>query len=189
MSLDFLKGLGARARSRSRARLARRFATSEDGATAVEFALVALPFLGLLFAIIETGLVFFAGQVLETATADSARLIMTGQAQTQGFDQGRFKQEVCNRTYGLLNCSGDLYVDVQKFSSFTSVNLPNPIDQNGNLVNNFGFQPGTAGDIVVVRVLYAWPIFVSQLGYNLANMSGSKRLLVATAAFRNEPYQ
>lgn len=45
------------------------------------------PFLALLFAIMETGLIFFTGQALETAVADSARLIMTGQAQTQGFDQ------------------------------------------------------------------------------------------------------
>ncbi len=186
MLLDSWKRLKSFGRSRGELW---RLASCEDGGTAVEFSLVAVPFLGLLFAILETGLVFFAGQVLETAAADSARLIRTGQAQTQGFDQARFRQEVCNRTYGLVQCSGPLYVDVQKFGSFTSINLPNPIDQNGNLVNNFVYQPGTAGDIVVVRVLYEWPIFVAKLGYNLANMSGSKRLLVATAAFRNEPYQ
>ena len=36
-----------------------------------------------------TAIVFFAGQALETAAADSARLIMTGQAQTQGFSQAQ----------------------------------------------------------------------------------------------------
>ena len=65
----------------------RRFRQREDGAAAVEFALIATPFLALTFAIMETAGVFFAGQALETATADSARLIMTGQAQTQGFTQ------------------------------------------------------------------------------------------------------
>ena len=29
----------------------------------------------------------------------------------------------------------------------------------------------------------------SLLGFNLADMSGGKRLIIATAAFRNEPYQ
>ena len=72
----------------------------QDGAAAVEFALVAAPFLALVFAIMETAMVFFAGQALETAAADSARLIMTGQAQTQGFDQAKFKQEVCARSTG-----------------------------------------------------------------------------------------
>lgn len=154
----------------------------------VEFAMVAVPFLALLFAIIETALVFFASQVLETAVADSARLIMTGQAQTQGFDQNQFKQQVCNRAASLFNCN-NIYVDVQKYNNFASVNLAKPIDQNGNLINNFGYQPGSAGDIVVVRILYQWPVLVTQLGFSLANMSNSKRLLIATAAFRNEPFQ
>jgi hypothetical protein len=50
------------------------------------------------------------------------------------------------------------------------------------------YNPGGHGDIVVVRLFYAWPLFVTGLGYNISNLSGSKRLLVATAAFRNEPF-
>src|SRR5712692_11914383 len=69
---------------------ARRLLCREDGAAAVEFALVAAPFLALIFAIIETALVFFAGQYLETVVADSSRLIMTGQVQTQGLGQSQF---------------------------------------------------------------------------------------------------
>src|SRR5205823_6460467 len=64
----------------------RRFARRQDGGSAVEFGLIAAPFLALTFAIMETAVIFFSGQALETAVADSARLIMTGQAQTQGFD-------------------------------------------------------------------------------------------------------
>ena len=59
----------------------RRLRRDRQGSAAVEFALVAPMFFGLLFAIIETAMVFFAGQVLETVTQDSARTIMTGQAQ------------------------------------------------------------------------------------------------------------
>ena len=47
--------------------IVRRFIRQQDGATAVEFAMVAAPFLAMMFAIIETALVFFAGQALETA--------------------------------------------------------------------------------------------------------------------------
>ena len=65
--------------------LLRRFARQQGGAAAVEFGLVAAPFLALVFAIMETAIVFFSGQALETAVADASRLIMTGQAQTQGF--------------------------------------------------------------------------------------------------------
>jgi Flp pilus assembly protein TadG len=168
----------------------RRLIRRQDGAAAIEFGLVAAPFLALVFAIMETALVFFAGQTLETAAADSARLIMTGQAQLQGFDQAKFKQEVCARIYGLFSCNTGLYVDVKKYDSFASIDTSKPIDANGNLkTGDFGYQPGGPGDIVVVRLMYQWPVYVSLLGLNLSDMSAGKRLLVSTLAFRNEPYQ
>jgi Flp pilus assembly protein TadG len=169
---------------------ARRLLRQQDGAAAVEFAMVAAPFLAMVFAIIETAVVFFAGQTLETAASDSARLIMTGQAQTQGFDQAAFKNAVCAKIYGLFNCQAGLSIDVKTYTSFATINNSQlPLDANGNLqTQNFGYQPGGPGDIVVVRLLYQWPVYVSLLGLNLSDMSGGKRLLMSTVAFRNEPY-
>jgi Flp pilus assembly protein TadG len=166
-----------------------RLVRQQDGAAAVEFGLVAAPFLALLFAIMETALVFFAGQTLETAVADSARLIMTGQAQTQGFDATAFKNAVCGKIYGLFDCQSGLYVDVQSFSAFSSVSNGNtsPVS-NGNFTPPNNYSPGGPGDIVLVRLFYQWPVYVSLLGLNLSNMSGNNRLLTATAVFRNEPY-
>ncbi len=162
----------------------RRLVRKEDGSAAVEFGMVAAPFLLMVFAIMETAIVFFAGQALETAVADSARLIMTGQAQSQGFNQGSFKNAVCAKVYGLFNCASGMYVDVKTYSNFSSVDLSPPRDSSGQFQNNMSYTPGGPGDIVVVRLFYQWPIYVSLL----QNMSGNKRLLVATSAFRNEPY-
>ena len=167
----------------------RRFARREDGAAAVEFAIVAAPFLALMFAIMETALVFFASQTLETAVADSARLIMTGQAQQSSFTQAQFKSAVCAKILGLFDCVNGIKIDVKTYSNFSAVSSAKPFDANGNLLNNFGYTPGAPGDIVVVRLMYEWPIYVSLLGFNLADMAGGKRLIIATAAFRNEPYQ
>src|SRR3954464_11708332 len=105
----------------------RRFACGEEGVAAVEFGIVAAPFLALLFAIMETALVFFAGQVLETAVADSARMIMTGQAQALGWDDVKFKADACKRTNGLFNCP-DLQIDVKAYSGgFSSVGNAKPV--------------------------------------------------------------
>jgi Flp pilus assembly protein TadG len=168
----------------------RRFVRRQDGAVAVEFGLILLPFLALMFGIMETALVFFADQTLETAVADSARLIMTGQAQTQNLTAATFKNAVCARIYGLFNCQAGVYVNVTTYSSFGSITYTPPIDTNGNLkTTSFVYQPGGPGDIVVVQLFYQWPIYVSLMNLsNLSNMSGNNRLLVATAAFRNEPY-
>jgi Flp pilus assembly protein TadG len=132
--------------------------------------------------------VFFAGQVLESAASDSARLIMTGQAQTQGLTQATFKSQVCAKIFGLFDCANGVYVDVEKFSTFNDVSLASPLDASGKIDSSkFQYTPGGPGDIVVVRLVYQWPVFVSMLG--LSNMANSNRLMMATAAFRNEPYQ
>ena len=164
-----------------------RFRRNQSGATAVEFALVATPFFALMFAIIETALLFFADQTLDTAVSTAARLIRTGEAQQQGLGSADFKTSICNQMPGLLDCT-KLKLDVRKYATFGDIVLGVPLDNNKNLVNNFTYQPGAAGDIVVVRFMYPWPIYASLFGAGLANMSGNQRLLVATAAFRNEPF-
>src|SRR4029078_11928527 len=98
----------------------KRFTRAQEGAAAVEFALIAAPFLALLFAIIETALVFFAGQTLEYAVTQSGRLIMTGQADAGSFNQTTFKDQVCARIVALFDCANNLYVNVQKYSTFAS---------------------------------------------------------------------
>jgi Flp pilus assembly protein TadG len=165
----------------------RRFRRNRGGSAAVEFALVAPVFFALLFAIIETALVFFAGQVLETIAQDSARQILTGQAQTAGMTQADFKALVCSKIPALFTC-GNVYVDVQSYPAFTNVNIASQIDGGKNFIPNMQYCPGQAGDIVVMRLFYKWQLFVTGLGYNISNLTGSQRLLSATVAFRNEPF-
>ena len=166
----------------------RRFRRNRRGSAAVEFALVAPLFFGLLFAIIELAMVFFASQVLETATQDSARVIMTGQAQNASFTQAQFKNLVCSKLTIMFDCVNGVSIDVQSYTAFGSVNVADPIDASKNFVPPNNYLPGNPGDVVVVRLFYKWPLYVTGLGFNIANISGSKRLLTATAAFQNEPY-
>ena len=78
------------------------FIRDSKGATAVEFGLIAAPFLAILAALIQTFLLFFAQSQLENAVRASARQILTGQVQTQdaGLSQtaalAAFHQTVCN---------------------------------------------------------------------------------------------
>lgn len=190
MNIPSRKAVALRAARILRLRIVRRFLKKDDGSAAIEFGFVAAPFLALVFAIMETGLVFFAGQTLETAAADSARLIMTGQAQTQGFNEAKFKEEVCKRVTGLFNCAADLKVDVRTYSSFSNIDSTKPeIDPlTGAIKGSFTYNAGGPGDVVVVKLMYAFPVYASLLGFNLAD-TANKRLLMATSAFRNEPYQ
>lgn len=166
----------------------RRFRRNRRGSAAVEFALVAPIFFGLLFAIMELAMVFFASQVLETVVQDSARMIMTGQAQTASYTQAQFKNLVCSKITVMFDCVNGISIDVKSYSAFASVNVADPIDNTKQFVPPNNYLPGGPGDIVVVRLFYKWPLFVTGLGFNVANLSTKERLLTATAAFQNEPY-
>src|SRR6476620_11292241 len=144
-------------------RLVRRFVRQQDGSAAVEFSMVAIPFLGLTFAILETALVFFAGQTLETAVTDSARLIMTGQAQDKAWTKDDFKTEVCSRIHGLFDCTGGVYVDVKTFDNFASINNDLPVTDGKIDESKLNFSPGAPGQIEVVTLYYQWPVYVSLL--------------------------
>jgi Flp pilus assembly protein TadG len=171
-----------------KANILRRFRRNRRGSAAVEFALVAPVFFAVLFAIIELALVFFASQILETVTQDTSRLIMTGQAQNASYTQASFKDAVCAKLTVMFDCVNGVSIDVQSYKQFSTVDIADPIDAGKNFVPPNNYLPGGPGDIVVVRLFYKWPLFVTGLGFNPANIAGNKRLLTATAAFQNEPY-
>ena len=186
-----------RIRSTIRCHLLQRYRKDEKGATPVELSLVALPFFALLFAILEGALVFWANQVLGTAVTDASRELYTGRFQ-QGTSSTppadlaeRFHQEVCNRVSGFLNCSA-LKVDVRTYTSFPN-GVPTPIvtdpDGTRRLDPNFGvYQAPQATQIAVVQAAVEYPVLVPLMGANKSNISGNKRLLVSSAAFRTEPF-
>ena len=161
---------------------------NNSGVAAVEFALVAPIFFAVLFAIIELALVFFASQILETVTQDTARLIMTGQAQNAAFTQAQFKNAVCAKLTVMFDCVNGVSIDVQSYKTFDTVDISSPIDATKSFVPPNNYLPGGPTDIVVVRLFYKWPVFVTGLGFNLANIGSNQRLLTGTAAFQNEPY-
>jgi len=168
----------------------RAFFADQKGATAVEFALIGAPFLALLVALIQTFLVFFAQQLLETAVTQSSRTILTGQAQGQNMNQTQFAALVCSNLPILFNCA-NLMIDVEVAGSWSSASTGAPtlnFDSNGNVTNKWQYNPGNQGDIIVVRVMYQWPVFMGPLGFNLANLGNGNRLIMASTAFMNEAF-
>jgi len=167
-----------------------RFWRSRDGATAVEFALLAVPLFTLIFASLQVAVIYFFDQALQTGAQKAARQLMTGSAQTAGLTQSQFINVVCANLPSQFDCKSNLMVDVQSSPSFTSTNTatltyirPTPNNTPGN------YSPGNPGDIVIMRVLYDWPVLGGPLAVGLANQADGGHLMVATAVFKNEPYQ
>jgi Flp pilus assembly protein TadG len=165
------------------------FLADRNGATAVEFGLVAAPFIALLVAIIQSFLIIFAQQLLQTVVTQSSRLILTNQVQTANMTQSQFAQQVCDQVTILFNCSG-LMVDVETYTSFSAADTSMPpltFNAQGQVSNTWQYNPGGPGQIVIVKVMYQWPVFGGPLGLTLSNLSNGNRLIMATSAFQNEP--
>lgn len=170
----------------------RRFGANRRGSAAIQFALVAPLFFALLFAIVEVAMVFFANQILETGTQDTARSILTHQLQDNTATAAQAQKvhdDLCGRVNILLSCGGVL-LDVRSYPTNTQFTVPPLFDAGGNAITaNFTFQlpAANSSNIVVVRTFYKWPLLFTNLGFSLANIGTDKRLLTATSAFRVEP--
>jgi len=167
-----------------------RFSRGRDGSTAVEFAMLAMPFLGLLFGIVELGMIYLISTTLDNATTDAARQIRTGQLQTAGGATATsFGTEVCTEMSWLgSNCAANLSVDVRTFTTFSSTSIPDPITNGQFTTSSLVFQMGGPGDIVLVRTYYPWQLVAPFLDGSVARLGNGKTLIESATTFRNEPY-
>lgn len=167
-----------------------RFSGDDRAVTAIEFALLAVPFFGLIAAILETALVFLASQILDGAVQDASRLVRTGQAQNASYTIDTFKAAVCNKLFDIFDCN-NLKIKVSVVANFSSATVSSsPLDATDptkwTLVP--AYVPGVGSDVVMVQVFYKWPIIMSFGGFGLATSSDGTRLLGSTRVFKNEPF-
>jgi len=177
--------------------LIKRFRKNENGATAIEFALLAVPFLALLFSIVELAIVFFVGSALNHAMSEAAREIRTGEFQaTCAQNAENFKTLVCSNMGSLGDCEGNLRFDVEKSATGdfeANMVTPTPIIEDPLNPGQPQVSPNTytdsgPRDVVVIRAEYFHQLSVPGTLTRLSNLPGNKRLIASTTAFRNEPF-
>ncbi len=174
---------------RPAARRLRAFASADGGATAVEFALISIPFLALLFALFELGAMFMASTAIDAAVEQASRQIRTGQLQAGASNSAAgFKTLVCNSVSWIssTDCQANMSLDVRTFSSFSAISATTPVTNGAIDQSQIGFASGGSCDIVVVRAFYPWTLLTPALEPGLPNLGAGQRLLTATVAFRNE---
>ncbi len=164
----------------------------DDGATAIEFALLAVPFMMLLFSIIELAIVFFLGSTLNHAMSEASRQIRTGEFQAKCLTAGDFKDLVCDGMGSLGNCSANLRFDVEKSSSAVFepdlLSATPPFDPDNPNPEDDVYTATGPRDVVVVRAQYYHPLNLPGGWTRLSNEPGNRRLISAVTAFRNEPF-
>lgn len=199
-----IKGLDKPRRGRS---LLRRFRRSDDGAAAIEFAILAIPYFLIVFAILETFIAFIGEQVISNGVDVMARKVRTGEIQSKTANDTAFKTSFrtafCQEISVMITCSADeiatpkrLYLDLRSFSSFSDIPTGIPrvsTDKYADLkTTDFGYSPGGAKSINMLRAYYRWPVITDLVRPMLTTVRSSNGsgdfLIVATAAFQNEDY-
>jgi Flp pilus assembly protein TadG len=157
-----------------------RLCRDQAGASLIEFSLIALPFLILLYGTFEVAFVYWANQELEHAASYGARLVRTGQVQANGLDRAQLTTQICSQTALLVGCAAKLRLDVRSGKTLGDIVPPVPLDGSGALKDAaaFTFSPGAANDVALISAFYAWPPLLKPSGY----------ILRAASVVRNEPF-
>lgn len=178
------------------------FRKDQSGSTAIEFAMLAPLFLGLIFSIFESGYFYYQQAVIEDVANRATRTIRVGAAPSASYQASSsigcqtgkdcFYQTICSPLRWFGNCSQNLSVDVKTFNSFTELNndltsASCPSDSTYDY-NVQAYDPGQELSIVRVRVCYLVRTFNPGLGMKLSRTSGNRRKVISVSIIRNEPY-
>jgi Flp pilus assembly protein TadG len=168
------------------------------GVVALEFAILAAPFLVLVLGTMEVGYDFFVQAALSNAVSVAARTVQVGTAQANATGAAEAKwvaSAVCPALGGMLDC-GQLYVTItnipsgpgQNYYTWLAANPPNltKITSSTDTVCT-----GSATQMMIVRAYYLSPTFLGMLvpvWSQASPVSPSQRVHVtyASAGFVNE---
>lgn len=169
-------------------RFLNRWIRHKEGTTAIEFSLMAIPYIFLTLGIIELSIMYASASLLEGATSSAARLIRTGQIQQSGANpEDAFRTAMCDYATVLINCN-DIVIESIPLTSFTDYNSMQPqYDEDGNMVSQ-GFNAGGSNDKILIRVAYRYTMMTPFIGTLLAGPTNS-RLFMSTIVLQSEPYQ
>lgn len=170
------------------------FKREEDGATAIEFAMVSFPFFILVFMLIGFAMYFFVMNSIEKGMDQTSRQVRTGQAQKNNMTVQQFKQAVCDASGGWIKCP-KVQVFVQKYPDWQSITPQPCLNADKSVVTNsaaggdkIATYTGTASEIVIVTTCYKWE-FAQQIPFvKLGNMNDGSLMMQSSTAFRTEPY-
>ena len=173
-----------------------RFRRDQKGATAVEFALVSIPFLGLMAGIVELGFLFMGSVALDNSMAAATRRIRTGELQNASgatpaqkeLNRVAFRDEICDGM-GVMtaDCKSKLSIDVRTATQFQNVNIANPIQNGAFNPGALQFETGGPSTIVVVTAYYRWTMFMPMMNQALQRLPG-ETLLTSATTFQTEPF-
>ena len=165
------------------------FIRDEEGATTIEFVLLAAPFFAFLYSLLAIGYIYLNATILEDAAQQAGRKIRTGEVAALDLSKNDFKKMVCS---GVLvpeaTCLSELVVDVTSDPDLSQLDTDAPTN-NGQLDSSQEtYDPGDANDYVIVKT-YLPLGSMSDLFALLNSGTAPEFILSSVEVFRNEPFE
>jgi Flp pilus assembly protein TadG len=157
-----------------------------QGAAAVEFALLVLPFFTIIFVIMQISLMFFIDTGLDSALGKTARKVRTGYATTNAWTITSFKSDLCANLALSFGCSSNLLVVATVVTNMGSIPNSSPTT-NGVLTVTEQYNTGKSGDYVLVHVYLPWKPLLPLYNFAGSTLKDGTYILGAANLFRNEP--
>lgn len=181
-----------------------RFWHTQEGVTAIEFAILAPVLFLLLFGIVEFAVIMLVTNIMENATSISSRLGKTGYVEATLSREETIRQSVINRAGNLIDPL-NLTITSKYYEQFDQIGDAEPwndvnhngiaevgeytdINGNGQYDADMGLAGyGNAEDIVVYTVRYPWHVLTPIMRELIGDAQGEFPI-TAHAVVKNEPY-
>ncbi|UJW86950.1 TadE/TadG family type IV pilus assembly protein [Devosia sp. SL43] len=160
----------------------------QSGATAVEFALLIGPFLFLLLGVLEVSIHYFVSTAVDYAVQRTARLVRTGQAQTQDLVVDDLRQAMCDDILNLFDCESNSYITIEELDSLNASTYVLPVNSSGTFIADQTIEMGLGGSYVIVRGFFQFSPLLDVFGALKPRLNNGNHLVVASVLFRNEPF-
>ncbi len=176
-------------------RVSRLLVGARRGSTALEFAILVIPFWLFLLFLFELGFDFYVQLALDYAVQEAGRLLQTG-AGSAATSASVFKTDcVCPVVAGFLNCgqisltaypvtTTDYYTNAQAGGGFV------PLNSGALNTGSWGFATGAPNAPMFLQAVYTSVSIVGMLFPSMSVAYGSTRVHVTTSSigFLNEQY-
>jgi len=171
-----------------------RLLADRSGSTLVEFSLLGVPFLVMVFAMVEISANAFLSQQVDEVVTRSARFVQTGGVHEGQLSASAFKTEACKSIVAMMDCT-KLTVSVMRVDASFLEMMDGSTNEDGVWQGRVirpderpggpGYCVGEPGDYLVIQAVYP---SMDLLPFVPVLAPGNGAVTHASTVIRNEPF-
>lgn len=164
-----------------------------EGAVALEFALLGPMLFLLIIALLEMGLLITRTVLLDDAVSQASRFMYTGAASDGRVSREDLTAFICENSRIIYDCERNLELDATVITNFTTPpdnDAPCRDSADAEFEPVSSFTPGGGSEIVLLRVCATVDLLVPWYGLSphLTQTDTGRVQIISSLAFSNEPF-